>query len=145
MIYDTPTQQFNPKTEVAALFIEFEGRILLLHRHEDKLQGNRWGIPGGKLEPGETPLQAVIREVEEETAYRFSEEMVTHVKTVYVERDSQDHFVFHMFRAQLTERPDKVKIDFYDHKGFTWVTPADSLKLNLVQDASYCFKIIYNL
>lgn len=40
------------------------GRILLIKEGYDR---ERWGFPGGALEPGETPEQAVVREVREET------------------------------------------------------------------------------
>jgi 8-oxo-dGTP diphosphatase len=42
------------------------GRLLLLHRRKAPNLG-RWSPPGGKLEPGETPLQGALRELGEET------------------------------------------------------------------------------
>jgi 8-oxo-dGTP diphosphatase len=41
---------------------------LLLLRHPQKPQGNTWGAPGGKIETGENPKEAVIREIREEIA-----------------------------------------------------------------------------
>jgi hypothetical protein len=40
VVYKEPSPNFKPKIEVAALFVEHENRILLLHRQETKSQGN---------------------------------------------------------------------------------------------------------
>lgn len=145
VIYLEPTQQFKPCIEVAALFIESNGLVLLLHRQENKSQGNKWGIPGGKIGKNETPLQAVIRETEEETGFIFYKEAIENLGAVYIEYSETDHFVYHMFRTQLQEDPGAVKINFKEHKGFTWVTPADGLKMDLLQDEDPCFRLIYSL
>ena len=52
---------FTPS--VAAIVLDGAGRILLQHRTDHDL----WGLPGGLLEPGEHPAEAVAREVKEET------------------------------------------------------------------------------
>jgi len=145
VIHKKPSVHFNPKMEIAALFIEHENHILLLHRQESKSQGNLWGIPGGKLDKGETPLQAVLREIKEETGYDFSKQSIEKLGSVYIEYNDKDHFVYHMFRTKLIGDPSSVKINFSEHKGFTWVTPQDSLKLELIKDEDACFKLIYNL
>ena len=100
MIYLNPTLQFKPRTEIAALYIEYGPLILLLHRHQNKSQGNKWGIPGGKVATRETALQAVIREIHEETGYDFSAQSIEPLPKVYVEYTEQDHFIYHMFRTK---------------------------------------------
>lgn len=42
------------------------GRLLLVRRAHEPAQG-MWSLPGGRIEPGETPAQAAAREVAEET------------------------------------------------------------------------------
>lgn len=145
VVYKQPSPNFKPKIEVAALFIEHENRILLLHRQETKSQGNLWGIPGGKLDKGETPLQAVLREIKEETGYDFSKQAVENLEAVYIEYNDKDHFVYHMFRTKLIGDPSAVKINFREHKGYTWVTPRDGLKLELIKDEDACSKLIYDI
>lgn len=145
VIYHEPTAQFKPRISIAALYIEYEGKILLLHRQETKSQGNRWGIPGGKVDKGETPLQAVLREAKEETGYDFSGQSIEDLGTVYIEYNDKDHFNYHMFRVKFAGDPAAVKINFKEHKGFTWVTPLDGLKLELIQDEDACFKLTYGL
>ncbi len=50
----------------AAALIDVDGRVLLAQRPEGKSMAGLWEFPGGKLEPGETPEAALIRELQEE-------------------------------------------------------------------------------
>jgi 8-oxo-dGTP diphosphatase len=53
-------------TEVAAAVIERPGEFLLAQRPEGKPYPGYWEFPGGKIEPGEDPRQALVRELREE-------------------------------------------------------------------------------
>lgn len=53
-------------TEVVAAIIWHEGRYLICQRPAHKARGLLWEFPGGKVEPGETPEEAIIRECREE-------------------------------------------------------------------------------
>ncbi|WP_340262422.1 8-oxo-dGTP diphosphatase MutT [Roseobacter sp. HKCCA0882] len=50
----------------AAALIDGEGRVLLTQRPEGKSMAGLWEFPGGKVEEGETPEAALIRELHEE-------------------------------------------------------------------------------
>ncbi|MFU1478309.1 8-oxo-dGTP diphosphatase MutT [Roseovarius sp. C7] len=50
----------------AVALIDIDGRVLLAQRPEGKSLAGMWEFPGGKIEPGETPEAALIRELEEE-------------------------------------------------------------------------------
>lgn len=50
----------------AVALIDRDGKILLAQRPEGKSMAGLWEFPGGKVEPGETPEEALIRELEEE-------------------------------------------------------------------------------
>lgn len=51
---------------VGAVVFDDSGRILLIRRGNPPAQG-QWSLPGGRVEPGESPEEAVLRELHEET------------------------------------------------------------------------------
>ena len=56
--------------QVVAAILERDGRILIGRRGQGQSHAFKWEFPGGKVEPGESPEQAVARELEEELAIR---------------------------------------------------------------------------
>lgn len=50
----------------AVALIDADGRVLLAQRPQGKSMAGLWEFPGGKVEPGETPEAALIRELHEE-------------------------------------------------------------------------------
>jgi 8-oxo-dGTP diphosphatase len=53
-------------TVVCAALIDGEGRVLLQQRAPGRAMAGLWEFPGGKVEPGERPEAALVRELEEE-------------------------------------------------------------------------------
>lgn len=53
-------------TVVAAALVDGEGRVLVQQRPEGAPMAGLWEFPGGKVDPGETPEAALIRELAEE-------------------------------------------------------------------------------
>jgi 8-oxo-dGTP diphosphatase len=51
---------------VAVALVDADGRVLLAQRPEGKTMAGLWEFPGGKVQPGETPEVALIRELKEE-------------------------------------------------------------------------------
>src|SRR5680860_274669 len=56
----------------ACVFVDAQGRVLITKRPEGKPLAGLWEFPGGKVEPDETPEQALIRELDEELGVRVS-------------------------------------------------------------------------
>lgn len=57
----------------ACALIDADGRVLITRRPPGKSMAGLWEFPGGKLEEGETPAQAVIREMHEELSVNITE------------------------------------------------------------------------
>ena len=51
---------------VAAALVDVDGRVLIAERPEGKALAGLWEFPGGKVDPGERPEDALIRELKEE-------------------------------------------------------------------------------
>src|SRR3982750_2264972 len=59
-------------TTVVAALIESGGRILICQRRQDHAHPLKWEFPGGKVEEGENPADALRRELDEELAIATS-------------------------------------------------------------------------
>lgn len=62
----TLTKPKKIQLAVAAVLIDHASRILVQQRPKDKTYAGYWEFPGGKLEVGETPETALVRELKEE-------------------------------------------------------------------------------
>jgi 8-oxo-dGTP diphosphatase len=59
-----------PAVEVTAAILVRGGRVLAALRPEGKHLAGHWELPGGKIEPGESPEECLVREIAEELGIR---------------------------------------------------------------------------
>lgn len=118
-IFRTRPKDFAPAIEVAACYIEFEGKFLFLKRASEKSQGGKWGVPAGKLEKGEAASEAVIRETREETGIFLSQDTAEFAGKLFFRHSGMD-FVYHMFYWKPECLPEVRLND--EHEDYCWVS-----------------------
>lgn len=92
---------------VAAGLILRGEEVLICQRRPDQPMALKWEFPGGKIEPGETPEQALARELDEELGISADVgELVTHTRHTYRSGGAVDlqFFAVHSFRGEVTNR-----------------------------------------
>jgi ADP-ribose pyrophosphatase YjhB (NUDIX family) len=108
---------------VGAVVVDPAGRLLLVRRGRDPGAG-LWSIPGGKVEPGESRAEAVVRELAEETGLPVV--VGEHVGTVERAAPADDVFVIHDYRAVLSPGTDPGSARAGDDAaGVGWFTPEE--------------------
>ena len=110
-----PNRYVNIMTEVVAALIWDENRFLACQRPAHKARGLLWEFVGGKVEPGETKKQALIRECQEELAVTVAvQDVFMEVDHVYP--DLTVHLT--LFNASIAEGvPQKI-----EHNDLRWIT-----------------------
>ncbi len=129
-VFVEPPERFSPHVEVAACYCEWNGTLLFLKRHSSKPQGETWGVPGGKLEKGEKPREAIIREVREEVGLDVSQNQLQHLGQLYIRLPHVD-YIFHMFYFPFAILP-IVNLALEEHSEYKWISPGDALYLPLI-------------
>ena len=127
-VYFELPQDFISPVEASVCVCEHDQQILLLKRHPQKWEGNTWNVPGGKIDPGETPFTAALRETYEEA--RILLDTVEHMKTIYIRTDKRDN-VWHIFRSSFDVLPN-VRIREEEAVDFVWKTVEEAYALPLI-------------
>lgn len=136
---------FNHKITAVACFIEAEHKILLLKTDSaNKLQNYVWGVPGGKLESGETPNEAAVRELHEETGIKLKNDQLEFVIKLYVRAKGLD-YEFYIYKSTLGTAINEttIVIDPKDHSSFVWLSPKDALSLELIYGEKELIEFLY--
>lgn len=103
-------------TEVVAALILEGGRFMICQRPAHKARGLLWEFVGGKVEPGETKEQALVRECREELGITVAVgDVFTEVTHVYP--DLSVHLT--LFDACIAEG----KPQLLEHRDLRWITP----------------------
>jgi len=92
------------------IIFDEQGRVLLCHRRDIDI----WNLPGGGMESGELPIDAVIREIREETGLEVA---VDRLVGVYGKVDKDDlvfSFVCRIVRGELTETEESSESRYFE-------------------------------
>jgi len=102
----------------ACALVDADGRVLICQRPEGKSLAGLWEFPGGKVEPGETPEQCLIRELEEELGIKVASACLA--PFVFASHDYDD---FHLLMPLYLCRRWEGLVTNREHKAMAWVKP----------------------
>ena len=111
--------------EVVAALIWDKDRFLICQRPKNKARGLLWEYVGGKVEPGETKQEALIRECREELDVTITVGDVF-MDVVHEYPDITVHLT--LFHASIAEGT----IRLLEHNAIAWITPAE------ISDYDFC-------
>ena len=113
----------------AGIFVENEfGEILAFHRQKNVSDNNVYGFVGGKVDPGETPQQAAIREAFEEAGVivEINEDARDSCFMSFV--DDTHTSIFILYKAHIVEGVDNIGKHVRENEGVpVWIMPSEIL------------------
>lgn len=120
--------QVYPEPTVGGLIVNNEGKILLAKSHK---WFDKYTLPGGHIEVGETMREAVAREVKEEVGLDIEvEELLLMQEAIFAEEFwKKRHFIFFDFLCRSKDQ--QVKLDGRELQEYIWEYPGAAFRLNL--------------
>jgi 8-oxo-dGTP diphosphatase len=104
---------------VAVALVDVDGRVLLAQRPEGKSMAGLWEFPGGKVQPGETPEAALIRELAEELGIDVAASCLAPFTFA-----SHSYADFHLLMPLYVCRKWQGAVTPRESQQVTWVRPA---------------------
>jgi len=107
--------------------------------------GNRWVMPGGHIEPGESIENGIKREAEEEVGLKNLKSLgiVSFGEVIYSKEFHRPaHFIY--FDVLFKIKNDKIELDNRELKEYIWVKPRKALKMDLAESYDKVIKDYIN-
>lgn len=117
---------------VGALLNDGHGRFLFLKRvNGSSWAGGRWQLPGGKMEWGESVMDTLNREIDEETGGKIINPAFFGVYTVQVNAKGSDfHAVMLVYKGNYSGKGINMS---KDHDDYTWMSLKEAVGADLMQ------------
>ena len=120
--------QVYPELTVGALIVNNQGKILLTKSHK---WFDKYTLPGGHIEVGETMRDAVIREVREEVGLDVEVAEILLMQEAIFAKEfwKRKHFIFFDFLCKSKDQ--QVKLDGRELQEYVWEYPGAAFRLEL--------------
>jgi len=103
---------------VACALVDEDNRVLIAQRPEGRHMAGLWEFPGGKIEPGELPEQALIRELSEELGIDVTQSCLAPLTFA-----SHAYDEFHLLMPLYVCRQWDGEVEALDGQQLAWVRP----------------------
>jgi len=113
---------------VAAVLINEKNEVLLAQRPKGKMMEGAWEFPGGKVEPGESPEAALIREIREELGIELAQEDLESFWFL-----SHSYPQFHLMMPVWTCRKWQGTPQALEHEDICWMKPSAMRSLPMIE------------
>lgn len=124
---------------VVGCIVRHNADILMLFRTKKETDPSLWGIPGGKVEAGETDDQAIARELFEETGIKSEVSQFSRLGELPIEYPNMT-VVFPVFELHVNQRP-SIVLQPREHVDYKWMTAEQILAhADLMQDVDVIIK-----
>ncbi|MEV6413514.1 NUDIX hydrolase [Kribbella sp. NPDC051718] len=117
-------------TDYAGVLAVREGRVVLVRERYEEWEDEQWSLPSGAVEPGETPAEAAVRELLEETGLRVRVDQLSLVAEVVVEsRDGAARSTAYDYRAEVPDGDFAIDDPDSSVQEARWFLPAEAIPL----------------
>lgn len=134
-------EDFEIACEVSTVFMEHNQKILVLLRSRCELSPDTWGVPGGKLEKGETPLECLVREIKEELDIEAETKDLNYKLSVFVHHP-KIKYKLHLYAWKLDQLPN-IKLNPDEHVDFMWQPIERFEDIALLEGQLEAFYLVY--
>lgn len=113
--------------------MEYDGKFIIMHRNPDVYEANKYGLVAGKVDKGESDIQAMLKEIQQETGYEAKQDELEFLGE-YRWEHPEKIYDFVTYSIKLKEKI-KVRLKRDEHQGYLWVTPEECYARNdLIHD-----------
>ena len=135
-IFERAPEGFRPTVEVSGCYVEREGKVLFLqYATTHPTEAGSWGVPGGKIEPEESPEWAAMRELLEETS--LVADVLVYLAPLFFRLSGSVEYVFHLFHVKAVRGVVSIG---KEHQRWKWVAPEEIEGLALVSGAAEAYR-----
>jgi len=116
-------------------FIEYDNKILILHRNNNVPQKNKWGLTGGEIDLNSSPEETLIKKISDEIGCNFLKSNLNFLGK-YNLNYTDENFEFYTYRIKVKKIID-IKLNTIGHDKYKWISPEECYLMPDLLDGLY--------
>lgn len=136
VLFYTGTVMADKVRAVGTIIENTMGEILLLKRHKNDPEGEAWGLVGGKIDDGESSIEAAVREIVEEIGLVVTVAELAKLKVYRWNRADLDIY-FETFMLKFHRRQELFVLPQNEVTEYTWIDPKLAYQRNDLMQGLY--------